>query len=239
MTDPIRVFVGAGRAQRLPFLVLRRSILQRTYRQCDVRSLDDCGITYRLPKDKVNRPRTPFSFQRFAIPALCGYQGRAIYLDSDMLVLDDIENLWSLRMDGAAVLATDVDHSARNAVLLIDCVRAMWDLNIVVDDLDAGRVSYRGLMEDLEGLGPVARTIHARWNRLDEHPPDTALLHYTDMRRQPWRAPGHPLEWIWLEELEAAVRERGTDADIPFVKAEEAARHVRVGLAGAIEDRTP
>ena len=227
MTDPIRVFVGAGPEQRVPFLVLKSSIERRASRPVEVRNLLDFPEAVApTPKDPANRPRTPFSFQRFAIPHLCNYQGRAIYLDSDMVVLDDIASLWDFGdlssdlafQDRPAFLATNVEPSARNAVLVIDCERAfqLRDLGTLVWWLDSQQATYKGLMEDLrldgpnftgvedDWLGPVLRIIPARWNRLDEFVPgDTSLLHFTDMRRQPWRKRGHPLEGMWLEEKDA------------------------------------
>jgi lipopolysaccharide biosynthesis glycosyltransferase len=40
---------------------------------------------------------TAFSISRFLVPYLKQYQGWAIYMDCDMLMLDDISNLWALR----------------------------------------------------------------------------------------------------------------------------------------------
>jgi hypothetical protein len=130
-----------------------------------------------------------------------------------------------------------VAPAARNAVLLIDCERARWSLPEIVRRLDAGKVTYRGLMEDLEGCGPVARSIPARWNRLDEFVPvhGNSILHYTNMRWQPWLAAGHPLERIWLRE---ALNAMGLDTpalDFSALLSEaESLGHVRQGLAAAI-----
>jgi glycosyl transferase family 8 len=228
----IHVFVGASEAQAVPALVLRHSIVEYATQPVDVTMLWQVPIAIPKPKDPKNRPRTPFSFQRFAIPQLCDYRGRAIYLDSDMLVLDDIAKLWRMDMEQASVLATDVEHSARNAVLLIDCERARWTLHDIIQCLDEGRVKYMDIMENLEGLGPVRRSIPARWNRLDENPPGTALIHFTDMRRQPWLKPGHPLESVWLEYMRMArsLDTPACDFDAILARA-EALGHVRPGLA--------
>src|SRR3569833_1294337 len=37
---------------------------------------------------------TPFSGFRYGIPERCNFDGRAIYMDSDMIVRDDIAKLW-------------------------------------------------------------------------------------------------------------------------------------------------
>jgi hypothetical protein len=41
---------------------------------------------------------TPFSGFRWALPAICKFEGKAIYMDSDFIVLADIAELWNTPM---------------------------------------------------------------------------------------------------------------------------------------------
>ncbi len=67
---------------------------------------------------------TPFSGFRWGIPAYCGFQGRAVYTDSDVIFLGDIAELWTQPMaPGAAVLAKG-GGSWRLCVSLFDCAAA-------------------------------------------------------------------------------------------------------------------
>jgi hypothetical protein len=53
---------------------------------------------------------TPFSGFRWAIPEFCNFQGKAIYLDIDMIVMDDIAKLWHTEpRDGAFCVAKNPD----------------------------------------------------------------------------------------------------------------------------------
>jgi len=45
-----------------------------------------------------------FIYSRFLVPHLMGYNGWAIFMDGDMLVRDDIVNLWNLREEDKAVM---------------------------------------------------------------------------------------------------------------------------------------
>jgi hypothetical protein len=45
---------------------------------------------------------TPFSAFRWGIPAFCNFEGRAIYLDIDMIVMDDIAKLWKTEFKNGA-----------------------------------------------------------------------------------------------------------------------------------------
>ena len=99
--DPIRVFCGGDRSQQLPFEVFAHSVSRHTRRRVEVRTIDNALAP--IPEDPRFQPYTEVSFARFVIPALCQYRGRAIYMDSDMLVLADIGELWDTDMEGAAI----------------------------------------------------------------------------------------------------------------------------------------
>ncbi len=120
-----------------------------------------------LPKDKKNRPGTGFSFNRFLIPKLAGYHGKAIYLDADMLVFDDIEKLWNVPMGEHKVLCSVQSEvpkgweDGRNndlgdgrywtpgrqmSVMLMDCERLDWNVDEIVRGLDDDLYSYKDLM---------------------------------------------------------------------------------------------
>ena len=83
---PIRIFVGATEAQMLAVKVLEHSIRRRASLSVDVQPIHRLAPPAPAPRDPALRSRTPFSFQRFAVPGLMKRTGRALYLDSDMLV---------------------------------------------------------------------------------------------------------------------------------------------------------
>src|SRR3546814_10399287 len=51
----------------------------------------------------TERWATPFSGFLWAVPAYCGYEGRAIYMDTATLVPDDIAALWRAQMPEGTV----------------------------------------------------------------------------------------------------------------------------------------
>src|SRR5690606_5491336 len=101
-TSPIRIFCGADRSQQLPFKVLAASIRRHASRPVEIRTIDNSLAP--PVSDPRFAPYTEFSFARFAIPALCGHQGRALYMDSDMLVFADIAPLFDIDFGPAKVL---------------------------------------------------------------------------------------------------------------------------------------
>lgn len=228
MPAPVEVFVGSEEPQRLAVKVLEYSIRRHASLSVRVRPLHRCGIEFPMPRDAKNAPRTPFSFQRFAIPQLCGYHGRGIYLDSDMLVFKDTRALWSYPMQGADVLAVaEPGSSGRKpqfSVMLLDCQKlAHWTPEAIIARLDSGELDYAQLMFQMA----VAREVHSdlpqAWNSLETYRKnETALLHYTDMTRQPWVTHANPNGGLWVSALLEALQDG-------FIKPEEIEADVRAG----------
>jgi len=54
-----------------------------------------------------------FIYSRFLTPHLMNYQGWAIFVDGDMVVLDDIAKLWAMRDDRYAVMVVKHDYRTK------------------------------------------------------------------------------------------------------------------------------
>lgn len=209
-TTPIRVYVGSQDAQMLAVKVLEFSIRRHTRADVVVFPLHEARIEFPTPRDPKNRPRTPFSFQRFYIPGLQGHSGRAIYLDSDMQVFRDIQELWTLPFEGADLLAArEAGESGRRpqfSVMLLDCSELDWDLTGIVAALDRGELTYETLMYDMAVARKIRAAIDPSWNSLERYVPgETGLLHYTDMPTQPWVSAENPHGALWVRDLSDAV----------------------------------
>ena len=205
-----RVVIGAGPKDRVPAKVCEWSI--RTHHD---RVSDDEGGTGSTAEVIHTFDRalptwsggtwTAFSFVRWWIPDLLERRGRAIYLDSDMLVFANIQALWDLPMDGKAVL-----RHREPSVLVIDCEKAgkFWSMERIIADLEAGRIGYAELMRTMNRIPKEAvGEIPDEWNHLDSYRPgETKLLHFTTVRTQPWRWERHPQGRLWYEALGRAVR---------------------------------
>lgn len=209
MQDPtVHIYIGCMPSHRLMADVLAWSVLRHTRRSVRFYRLCEHAVDHPLPRDRANRPGTAFSFQRFTVPEVAGYRGRALYLDSDQIVFRDIGHAFDYPMHGAPVLPSNTDHwwrrkpQLRSSVMLLDCARLDWDVRRLVADLDAGRRAYA----ELFALPEYRRTLPGRWNSLDRHYPGwTALVHYTAKRHQPWINHDHPLGHLWVRYLLEAI----------------------------------
>lgn len=199
----IRVFVGADDSQLVAAQVLKYTLIRHSSRPIDYHIM--LQPTYNMPKEVKNQPRTGFSFNRFNIPKLCNYQGKAIYLDADMLVFGDIAEIWDLPFNNKHLLSTDRQFS----VLLLDCSSLDWDVNSLICQLDSGQLSYEELMFDFAHMPAdlIGFSIPKAWNSLEEYKDGkTKLLHYTVGRNQPWISRRNQLESIWVQELKSALK---------------------------------
>lgn len=205
--SPIRIFVGAGPQQLVPALVLKHSILKHSTMSTEVTFMIDW--THPMPKEPRNRPRTPFSFQRFMIPEKCGYKGHAIYMDSDMLVFGDVKEIWKAPMTKQvlAMRNDDIDkHRAKYSVIKFDCEKTLHSIEALVSMLDSGARVYDDIVFNFKDY-EVEDGWNPDWNSLEEYTEGkTKLLHYTEMWRQPWSCDKlHPLGYLWFNELKEAV----------------------------------
>ena len=228
--EPVRVFIGSDENQKLAQEVLASSLRRNASLRVDVRSLEN--VTTPEPAREELRTRTGFTFRRFRIPELCGWSGRAIYLDADMLVFDDIADVWRAAMPpGVSVLFTAQDteraRRAQFAVMLLDCAALDWKIEAIVDGLNEGRWSYEELVYELALIPLAAKApgLSTRWNALDRYVEGTtALVHYTAMPMQPWIYPYHPLRDLWYDALRTALAEG--DIDAALIEEEIAKGHV-------------
>lgn len=226
LDEPVRVFVASTAAEWLPTRVLEFSIQETSALPVQLHRIASFERSIPMPKELRNRPRTPFSFQRFLIPELCDYQGRAIYLDADMQLLTDIGELWNAPMDGHDLLTVREGTDGRKgqfSVVLLDCERLQWRIESIVQGLDEGRYTYEQLMYEMCVAGSVGRTLDPGWNCLEKYEPgQTRLLHYTDMATQPWVSLNNPLSHLWVGCLQRAI-------DAGFITEEELAREIAAG----------
>lgn len=241
--EPIRVFVGADDSQLIAAAVLEHSIRKHASLPVEFTVMKDMPVA--TPKDPANRPRTGFSFYRFLIPKLCGYQGRALYLDCDMQVFADMAELLEIPFDGATVLCTyqpeppeqwrddpNFKPGRHLAVMMLDCSRLRWDVDEIVRGLDEGEYDYKQLMSDLCIVpeDQIDERIPTGWNSLEQYEAgETKLLHYTVVPTQPWKNDENPLTGIWMEEFREAVSAAAVDPEL--VRRSIGARYVKPSLA--------
>lgn len=132
---------------------------------------------------------TPFSGFRWALPEVCGFEGRAIYTDSDVIFMSDIAQLWHQEFrPGKAVMAKG-DGSWRLCVSLWDCEAARKHV-MPLKELRSNPHSH-GIMTQRVRTGNWVQSFKGNWNCLDGEAyaplsnPAVKAIHYTAIANQP------------------------------------------------------
>lgn len=106
----IRVFIGFDSRETVAFHVLSQSIHARASAPVSITPLALSQLGDLMWRERNPLQSTDFSFSRFLTPYLCDFDGWSIFMDCDMLVLDDIAKLWARRDDKYAVMCVKHDH---------------------------------------------------------------------------------------------------------------------------------
>lgn len=192
----IRVFIGYDTREAAAFSVLAHSIHARASQPVSIAPVRLSQLRGVFERGVNPLQSTQFSFSRFLTPWLCDYAGWAIFMDCDMLVLDDIARLWELRDERYAVQVVKHAHVPReevkflgamqtkyekknwSSVMLMNCARCSALTPEYVNrasGLDLHQFKW------LEGDHLIG-ALPGKWNHLvgyDAPRPDASLVHFT------------------------------------------------------------
>ena len=107
----IPVFVGYDTKETVAYHVCSNSIIRQSTQPV---SLVPLALTL---LDNYTETHTDtsneFVYSRFLVPYLMNYDGWAIFIDGDMILLDDIVNLWKLKDNSKAVMVVKHDYKTK------------------------------------------------------------------------------------------------------------------------------
>ena len=197
MAETIHIFIGYDSVESVAYHTLCESILSRASVPVAFHP-----VKRSMLKDIHNRPldetqSNEFSITRFLVPYLMEYKGYAIFMDCDMLVLDDIKKLFDHVDWQKSVSVVKHDYTPKDTVKYLGAIqhpypRKNWSSVMVFNcfhqhcrnltpeyvntasGLDLHR--FKWTFDDLIGELP------ADWNHLvSEYPPNpnAKLVHYT------------------------------------------------------------
>ena len=112
-----KVFVGYDPREDIAYQVCKHSIARRNkevlVRPLVQKELREAGW-YTRPVDPLSS--TEFTFTRFLIPELCDYKGWALFMDCDMILLTDIQELFDQADEKYAVMCVHHDYTPREGL---------------------------------------------------------------------------------------------------------------------------
>tara|TARA_B100001027_G_scaffold215863_1_gene190758 strand:- start:6563 stop:7249 length:687 start_codon:yes stop_codon:yes gene_type:complete len=122
-----KVFVGYDTREDIAYQVCEHS-LKRFNTETEVipliqKDLRDQKLYWR-EVDKL--ASTEFTFTRFLIPHLCNYKGWALFCDSDVVFLENVDNLFALADDKYAVMCVQHDYTPKPGIKMDGQVQTVY-----------------------------------------------------------------------------------------------------------------
>lgn len=192
----INVFIGYDPREAVAYSVLAYSIQARTSEPVSIAPLMLSQLKTVLTRERHPLQSTDFSFSRFLTPHLSGYAGWSVFMDCDMLMLDDIANLWKLRDERYAVMVVKHNHVPKETVKFLGEPQSRYEKKNWSSVMLFNNARCRALtpeyVNQASGLelhqfkwlasDDLIGALPDRWNHLVGYSPprkDASLVHYT------------------------------------------------------------
>ena len=192
----VKIGIGFDSHEIVAYHVLAQSILERSSVPVSFIPIHKPLLSGFYHRAKGPYDSTDFSISRFLTPYLCDFEGMSIFVDCDMLVLDDIKNLLDAVDDKYAVSVVKHDYSPSTKTKFLGQVQTEyrlknWSSVMVFNNYRCKELTPE-YVEKAPGLDlhqfvwcgeDMVGEIPKRWNWLVDEPGydgcDASLLHYT------------------------------------------------------------
>lgn len=193
----IRIFVGTpANNEDLEWqAVLEYSLRARSKHVLDITwmmlSRDPASFWYSDPQKergwRTHGWATPFTGLRWGIPHFCGFKGRAIYMDSDIIAKADIAGLYYQDMPKAVLSKRHGKRGWLPCVMLFDCEKLKDILPPIhtIRDTPGKYLHMPALIDEhtTQFSGNWNCRDGEKYENLDD--PDIKMIHYTKIPTQP------------------------------------------------------
>ncbi len=194
----IKIFIGFDPRETIAYHVFAHSIQARASRPVSIAPLmlSQLGRVFTRPRHALQS--TDFSFTRFLVPHLCGYEGWAAFFDCDMLMLDDVAGLWQMRDERYAVQVVKHSHVPVETTKFLGAAQTRYDKKNWSSVILFNNARCRALtpeyvntasgleLHQFKWLGDdrAIGALPQRWNHLVDYDPpapadDLSNLHFT------------------------------------------------------------
>ena len=193
----INVFIGYDEKEKVAYNVLSYSILKNSTRPVAITPIYLPNIRDDFVRERLPKQSTDFAFSRFIIPHLMNYQGWALFMDCDMLMFEDIAELWRMRDDSKAIQVCKHDYTPKektkflgqtqtvypkknwSSFMLMNCKKCSSLTPDYVNRASGLELHQFKWLESEELIGEIP----LEWNWLVgeyEHKEDVCNVHYTE-----------------------------------------------------------
>lgn len=232
----LRIFIGWDSRFPAPGQVLAYTLRKHASGPLDIRFLDyrhlrDC---YNFEREHDPLATTEFTYSRFLVPYLCGYEGTALFLDNDMACFADIYEIaqYLSREQSLAVVQHEHNPTATtkmygvqqtsyprknwSSLMLMNCDKlGLWTRRTV----ETASGAYLHRFEDIPDylIGSIPKV----WNSLDAMDEHTKIIHWTS--GGPWfeQCRDCPHADVWKELFAEACTAKAVTLDSAIKQARD------------------
>ena len=122
----INIFIGYDNKERVAYNVLSHSIIQNSTKPVAITPIALNNLKDDFVRERNSLSSTEFSFSRFMIPHLMNYQGWALFMDCDMLMFEDVSELWRMRDDSKAIQVCKHDYTPKEKTKFLGQVQTAY-----------------------------------------------------------------------------------------------------------------
>ena len=191
----LRIFIGFDNRFKEPAHVLAYSIRKHASIPVHIQYLEINNLenVYGFKRDHDPLASTEFTYSRFLVPYLCGYEGNALFLDNDMICIGDVKDLYETPMESYALRVVKHNYAPATSIkmygavqttyprknwssaMLMNCSKLKsWTKSAVERQSGAWLHQFKEIPDELIG------DLNASWNRLNYIEEPTNILHYTE-----------------------------------------------------------
>jgi hypothetical protein len=168
----LKVFIGFDRVESVAWHTMAHSILSRSSAPVALVPIHLSNLTRIYTRERDPKQSNEFSFTRFLVPYLCGYQGHAVYFDCDQMLRCDVAELFEIPIadEAKAVHVVQHDYEPRDDIKYLDTVqyrypRKNWSSVVV---WNCAHVANRTVTPDYVNRATPMELHRFKWLRDDQ-----------------------------------------------------------------------
>jgi len=114
--DVFKIFIGYDPVESIAWHTMAHSILERSSVPVAIIPLNINNLKNIYTRERDPKQSNEFSFTRFLVPYLCGYQGTAVFFDCDMMLRTDINEILDVLQEqkNKALYVVKHDYEPKN-----------------------------------------------------------------------------------------------------------------------------
>ena len=229
-----KIFIGNTSNHEILFEVAKNSIINKSKDViCYPIIKDSLKALNIYTRESKKEESTDFSITRFLTPWLAGYRDWVLFIDNDIVCLEDINNLFKLADDKYAVMCVKHDYKPTNRKKLDNQIQTiyprknwssvvLWNCNHPKNKLITPEIvnsesplylhRFKWLDDKEIGELPLKWNFLVDWYDIDSNG-DPSLLHYTEGGPFFEKYKDCGFCEIWLEEFKNLVGREFTEKD--------------------------